>query len=311
MLSSSSSNKDKITNPNAPCQKHTHTHKDRKEKKRKSSRQSKNQCEILGDRYRQQRRQQQSSPKTFTKTSGEAQKHACGNTSQKAKPWKNGSQRREVWGGGGGPKKTTNKYKKQPPLSSILIPTSQQFDNGMFFFFDSESKSQLKSSPKSSPPSSPNKFCECKNPESEEIQRASSHTQRTKQTNKSQWKNQETREIAKINKHVRVRRGGSNMWVSCAPIGCDIDSTNQRPALVHVSWEISRCLSAYLPTYVVIKKNGPNSPDLCNRFSVNSQNIKKRILLLFFLSYLSYSQIWLNVLVDDGGQTHKNVFFQF
>ncbi len=97
----------------------------------------------------------------------------------------------------------------------------------------------------------PTNFASATNPESKAIQRASSHTQGTNQGgSKSQWKNQETREIAKIiNTFVSARGGGGgNVWVSCAPIGCDVDSTNQRPALVHVSWEISRCLSAYLPT---------------------------------------------------------------
>jgi hypothetical protein len=93
---------------------------------------------------------------------------------------------------GGG--ETTNLSQRHRQLSSILIPTSQQFDTEWFFFvlfcfvfLLLQSKSQLKSSPQSSPPpsSSSNKFCEFKNPESEEIQRASSHTQGTnEQTNK-------------------------------------------------------------------------------------------------------------------------------
>jgi hypothetical protein len=148
-------------------------------------------------------------------------------------------------------KKTTNlSQRHHQQLSSILIPTSQQFDTEWFVFFFFfffvfllllQSKSQLKS--KSSMVSSSSSFFFFFSQQILRVQKSRKprdpESKLSHARNKSQWQNQETREIAKIiNTFVSAGRGWPNVWVSCAPIGRDVDSTNQRPALVHISWEI-------------------------------------------------------------------------
>jgi hypothetical protein len=50
---------------------------------------------------------------------------------------------------------------------------------------------------------------------------------------------------------------------------------------------------------IFVKKSDPHSPDFYNRFQQVVKNIKG-FLNLILLADLIYSQIWLNLIVDDG-----------